>query len=161
LPTPLHAADVQFQAFAEFGGSTALANVRSLTLILAGDLDELIPPENAVIMAKVIPAAKLVVLRGYGHRVLWEDTQTGVEVITGFLDAARGAQVAMHDDLWGNQRYVPTASDTPTSAMELLATWPLTLMNAVFESIAGGRQSLLGGSASRFGDGKPIILVPQ
>jgi pimeloyl-ACP methyl ester carboxylesterase len=161
LPTPLHAADLQFQAFAEFDGSTALANFRCPTLILTGDLDELIPPENAVMMAKVIPAAKLVVLRGYGHRVLWEDTQRCVEVITGFLDAARGAQVAIHDDLRGNQRYVPTASDTPISAMELLATWPLTLMNAVFESIAVARQSLLVGSASRFGDGKPIILVPQ
>ena len=159
LPTPLHAADLQFQAFAEFDGSKALTDVRCPSLLLTGDLDELIPPENAVMMAKIIPAAKLVVLHGCGHRVLWEDTQRCVELITEFLDSARGAKTP--DDPKGNQRDMPTASDTLTSAMELLTTWPLTLIKAGFESIAVARQSLLVGSASRFGDGKPIILVPQ
>ena len=41
LPTPLHAADLQFQAFAEFDGSKALPNLRCPTLVLTGDLDEL------------------------------------------------------------------------------------------------------------------------
>ena len=159
LPTPLHAADLQFQAFAEFDGSKTLANIRCPTMVLTGDLDELIPPENAEMMAKIIPAAKLVILRGCGHRVLWEDTQRCVEVISGLLDAARGPQPPIRVDSRGAQRYVPTASDT--SAMELLAAWPLILMKAGFESMAIARQSLLGGSASHFGDGKPIILVPQ
>ena len=161
LPTPLHAADLQFQALAEFDGSRALANFRCPTLVLTGDLDELIPPENAPMMAKIIPAAKLVILHGCGHRFLWEDTDRCVELITAFLDPACGAIVPISDDLRGNRRYVPTLSDLLTSPMELLAAWQLTLMKAGFESIAVTRQSLLVGGVSCFGDGKPIILVPQ
>ncbi|MBV9395237.1 MAG: alpha/beta hydrolase, partial [Methylobacteriaceae bacterium] len=43
-PTPLHAADLQFQAFSDFDCSLALPDVRAPTLVLTGDLDELIPP---------------------------------------------------------------------------------------------------------------------
>src|SRR5262249_32883133 len=110
LPTPLHAADLQFQAFAEFDGSKALANVRCPTLVLTGDLDELIPPENAVMMAKIVPAANLVILHGCGHRVLWEETGRCVEVITEFLDRDRGAIVAITDDLKYKHGQVPPAS---------------------------------------------------
>ena len=39
LPTPLHAADLQFQAFAEFDSSKALSQIRCPTLVLTGDLD--------------------------------------------------------------------------------------------------------------------------
>ena len=51
LPTPLHAADLQFQAFAEFDGSKALSQIRCPTLVLTGDLDRLIRPENSRMLA--------------------------------------------------------------------------------------------------------------
>jgi len=160
LPTPLHAADLQFQAFAEFDGSKALANIRCPTLVLTGDLDELIPPQNALMMAKVIPAAELVVIPGCGHRVLWEATPRCIDLITEFLDSARGASVAMpHAE--GNHEHAPAASDALTSAINLLATWPFSLARASFESMALAQQLMMVGSASRFGDGKPIILVPR
>src|ERR1700739_1736227 len=60
LPTPLPAADVQVQAFAAGACSQALARIRSPTLVLTGDLDELISPQNSVGMAKLIAGAKLV-----------------------------------------------------------------------------------------------------
>ena len=47
LPTPLHAADLQFQAFAEFDGSKALPQIRCPTLVMTGDLDRLVRPENS------------------------------------------------------------------------------------------------------------------
>jgi pimeloyl-ACP methyl ester carboxylesterase len=156
LPTPLHAADLQFQAFAEFDGSKALAEIRCPTLILTGDLDELIPPQNATMMARLIPGADLVVIPGCGHRVLWEATQSCVDLTTEFLVGS--ATLGRPE---GNQRYVSTPSEALTSAIEL-AIWPLTtLVRAGLESMAVVRQLLLVGSASRFGDGKPIILVPQ
>ena len=46
LPTPLHAADLQFQAFAEFDGSQQLASIKKPTLVLTGDLDKLISPQE-------------------------------------------------------------------------------------------------------------------
>ena len=157
LPTPLHAADLQFQAFAEFDGSKALAEIRCPTLILTGDLDELIPPQNAMMMARLIPGAELVVIPGCGHRVLWEATQSCVDLITEFLCSLCSAVLHRPE---GNQKHMSTPSDALTSAIEL-AIWPLTLVRAGFESMAVVRQSLLVRSASRFGDGKPIILVPQ
>src|SRR6185437_16937662 len=41
LPTPLHAADLQFQAFAEFDSSKILPDIRCPTLVFTGDLAEL------------------------------------------------------------------------------------------------------------------------
>lgn len=72
LPTPLHAGDLQFQAFAEFDGSRALSQIRCPTLVLTGDLDRLVRPENSRMLAQLIPSAKLAVIRGGGHRVLRE-----------------------------------------------------------------------------------------
>ena len=88
LPTPLHAADLQFQAFAEFDGSRALAQIRCPTLVLTGALDELIPPANALMMARLIPGARLVLIPACGHRVLWENTTRCVDLITEFVNSA-------------------------------------------------------------------------
>lgn len=56
-PTPLHAADLQFQAFAEFDGSKALADIGCPTLLLTGEIDELISPQNSRMMVKLINGA--------------------------------------------------------------------------------------------------------
>jgi pimeloyl-ACP methyl ester carboxylesterase len=160
LPTPLHAADLQFQAFAEFDGSKTLAGIRCPTLVLTGDLDELIPPQNSVMMAKLIPGAKLAVIPGGGHRVLWEATQRCAALITEFLATSQGAHD--HKSLGEeNQWLVPAAIDPLTSAMELFLTWPPWVTRAGFEALTVAWQSVMVGSPSRFGDGKPIILVPR
>jgi pimeloyl-ACP methyl ester carboxylesterase len=160
LPTPLHAADLQFQAFAEFDASEALSGIRCPTLVLTGDLDELIRPQNSVMMAKFIPGAKLVIISGAGHRVLWEATQTCLDLITDFLGAPHGepgAVLLRPDSFHG---HVPAPSHALVSAIELLAAWPLTLTKVGFEALTIARQSIMVGSASRFGDGKPVILLP-
>ena len=82
LPTPLHAADLQFQAFAEFDGSKALPQIRCPTLVMTGDLDRLIRPENSRTLARLIPGAKLRVIPGGGHRVLWEAVEECTDLIT-------------------------------------------------------------------------------
>jgi pimeloyl-ACP methyl ester carboxylesterase len=159
LPTPLHAADLQFQAFAEFDGSEALARISCPTLVLTGDLDELIRPQNSAMMARLIPSARLVVIPGAGHRVLWEATQTCLDLITDFLGAlAGGSAVRPQPDR--DQAHVPAAPHPLASAIELFTAWPRILTKAVFEYLTSARQSIMVGSASRFGDGKPIILLP-
>ena len=157
-PTPLHAADLQFQAFAEFDGSKALADIRCPTLVLTGDLDELIPPQNSTLMGRCIPGAKLVVLSGRGHRVLWESTQECIHRITDFLASVDREPVvtAAAEDYQGIRR---PATNPLASTIEMFLTWPLRLTSAVFETMTVARQSMMAGSASRFGDGKPIILV--
>jgi pimeloyl-ACP methyl ester carboxylesterase len=160
LPTPLHAADLQFQAFAEFDGSQSLAAIRCPTLVLTGDLDELIRPQNSAMMAKLIPGAKLVIVRGGGHRVLWEATETCFNLIANFLDAARGEPAAALRSLGSSHERVPAAPQVLAPAFEWFTEWPLILAKAGFEMLAIARQSIMVGSASRFGDGKPIVLLP-
>jgi pimeloyl-ACP methyl ester carboxylesterase len=153
LPTPLHAADLQFQAFAEFDGSEALARIRCPTLVLTGDLDELIRPQNSAMIAKLIPGTKLVVIPGACHRVLWEATQTCLDLIANFLGES---DVPPRPDSY-------EGGDTPAasqSAIESFTTWPLILMKAGVEALIIARQSIMVGSASRLGDGKPIVLLP-
>jgi pimeloyl-ACP methyl ester carboxylesterase len=159
LPTPLHAADLQFQAFAEFDGSNALAAIRCPTMLLTGDLDELIPPQNSVLMAKLVPGAKLIVIPGGGHRVLWEATQLCVDLIIAFLSADTDTSILAHPDVL--QRDMPAAPHPMVSAVEFFTMWPLIFAKAGFEALAFARQAIMIGGASRFGDGKPIILVPS
>jgi 3-oxoadipate enol-lactonase len=88
--TPLHAADLQFQAFADFDASARLGAVRVPTMVLTGDRDILIRPENSRILAGLIPGASLNVIRGCAHRVFWEATEECVRRIRSFLDCAEG-----------------------------------------------------------------------
>jgi pimeloyl-ACP methyl ester carboxylesterase len=85
-PTPLHAADLQFQAFADFDASARLGSIRVPTMILTGDRDILIRPDNSKILARLIPGASLNIIRGCAHRVFWEATDECVTRIRIFLE---------------------------------------------------------------------------
>jgi pimeloyl-ACP methyl ester carboxylesterase len=87
-PTPLHAADLQFQAFADFDIAEMLPSLRVPTLIITGDSDMLIPPKNSEILARLIVGARLEALEGCGHRVIWEATDRCVSLIGDFLEQA-------------------------------------------------------------------------
>jgi pimeloyl-ACP methyl ester carboxylesterase len=88
-PTPLHAADLQFQALVDFDSSKALPGVRARTLIVTGDSDHLIPPRNSEVLADLIPEAHLIVLRDSGHRAIWEAPRRCVELVVDFLERSR------------------------------------------------------------------------
>jgi len=157
-PTPLHAADLQFQAFAEFDCSQQLAAIKQPTLVLTGDLDKLISPQNSLKMARVIPRARLTILPGGGHRALWEATDECVAHIAGFLDdVENGRDVTNPVSLNG---HAPPLLDTLASTTQWLFGLPSTLASAAFDSLTIARQAMLVGDASRYGDGKPIVLVP-
>jgi pimeloyl-ACP methyl ester carboxylesterase len=155
LPTPLHAADLQFQAFAEFDGARALSDIRCPTLVLTGDLDRLIRPQNSKMLVQHIPGAKLVVISGGGHRVLWEAVEECTDLITVFLSSI-SSRPGRAGDLDYQQR--ASSQDMRTSAAQLLAAWPAALARAACESLTIARQSMLINS-TRFGDGKPIVIL--
>jgi pimeloyl-ACP methyl ester carboxylesterase len=155
LPTPLHAADLQFQAFAEFDGSRALSHIKCPTLVLTGDLDKLIPPQNSRILAKLIPSATLVVMPGGGHRVLWEAVENCTTLITEFLTSITNGTVR---DV-GRQPRIATPPQLLSCGAVSLPTWPLAVARATFETLSLARQLMLVGSSSRFGDGKPVVIL--
>jgi pimeloyl-ACP methyl ester carboxylesterase len=155
LPTPLHAADLQFQAFAEFDGTKALAQIRCPTLVMTGDLDRLIRPENSRMLARLIPGAKLRVIPGGGHRVLWEAVEECTDLITSYLVSIRNQPVHIAPD----PSDLENSATTPhplVSAAELLAALPLAFAGAGRDSLKLAWQSPLLGS---FGDGKPIVIL--
>jgi esterase/lipase len=154
LPTPLHAADPQFQAFAEFDGSSALADIRCPTLILTGDLDELISPENSQKIASLVPSAKLFVVPGCGHRVMWEATDECFSFIKEFLQTN-------HEELAASTRLPTNGHGRPIfGSIDALTRWTSILASVASGGLIGVYQSIMVGNASRFGDGKPIVLIP-
>jgi pimeloyl-ACP methyl ester carboxylesterase len=160
LPTPLHAADLQFQAFAKFDGEKALSSIRCPTLVLTGDLDELISPQNSRMLAKLIPGARLIVIPGRGHRVMWEATDECTLLIAEFIATADDDRIfAPHSG--DSDSRLPGMLDVFASSLELFAKWPLALLGAGLDSMTLARQAMVAAGASSFGDGKPIILVPQ
>ena len=126
--------------------------------MLTGDLDQLISPKNSLKMASLIPGARLTILPGGGHRVLWEATDECVSHIAGFLDdVENGRDVSNPVPLNG---HAPPLLDTLASTTQWFFGLPSTLTSAAFDSLTIARQSMLVGDASRYGDGKPIVLVP-
>ena len=87
-PTPLHAADLQFQALADFDASQRLGSIRVPTMIMTGDRDVLIRPRNSQILAGLIPGASLKIVPGCAHRMIWEATEQCVSLISTFLEHA-------------------------------------------------------------------------
>jgi pimeloyl-ACP methyl ester carboxylesterase len=160
LPTPLHAADLQFQAFAQFDGARALASVRCPTLVLTGDSDELILPQNSNTLAKLIPHSRLVVIPDCGHRVMWEATDECVVLIAGFVATANDGRISTLQTV-GCESPTPDLLDLASSSLDLLVKWPFVAAKAGFDMMNSARRALVTSNGSRFGDGKPVILVPQ
>src|SRR5258705_7846146 len=162
-PTPLHAADLQFQAFAEFDCSKALPNIKAPTLVLTGDLDQLVSPRNSKFIAGLIPGASLIVIPGCGHRMMWEATDECVGFVTEFLTGvSEGRRSTLDLPVPDNGRgALADFVDFLTPAVELFANWPWMLAGAGVDTTTIARQSIYFGGKAQFGDGKPIILVPE
>jgi pimeloyl-ACP methyl ester carboxylesterase len=162
-PTPLHAADLQYQAFAEFDCSKALPDVKAPTLVLTGDLDQLVSPQNSKFIASLIPGASLIVIPGCGHRMMWEATDECVGFVTEFLTSVsegRRDNLALPVSQDGHGALAEFLSFL-TPAVEFFANWPWTLAGIGVDTMTIARQSIYFGGKARFGDGKPIVLIPD
>ncbi|HUJ74773.1 MAG TPA: alpha/beta fold hydrolase, partial [bacterium] len=84
-PTPLHAVLGQAQAIAAFDASRDVAGIRAPTLLLTGDSDVLIPPENSRLLAQRIPAARLVTIPQAAHEFWIEQPQATAQAVIPFL----------------------------------------------------------------------------
>jgi pimeloyl-ACP methyl ester carboxylesterase len=162
-PTPLHAADLQYQAFAEFDCSKALPSIQAPTIVLTGDLDQLVSPQNSKLIAGLIPGASLIVIPGCGHRMMWEATDECVGFVTEFLS---GISEGRRDNLASpvsqdNQSILADFVNFLTPAVEIFANWPWMLAGVGVDTMTIARQSIYFGGKAQFGDGKPIVLIPE
>ena len=80
-PVALEVITAQMQAIVAHDTSARLAEVRAPTLIVHGTADELIPPQNAHVIAGHMPEARLELLDGVGHLFFWELPQRSAELV--------------------------------------------------------------------------------
>ncbi len=65
-----------------------LWRLRQPTLVLAGDDDPIVPVVNGRILARLLPNARLHVVRGGGHLFVLEDPAAVASKVAEFLSAA-------------------------------------------------------------------------
>ncbi len=75
----------QLQAVIHFDSFNRLHLIQAPTLILAGDRDVLVPPENSTILAKRIPKARLIILEGCGHSFVNQVPDRVGQILKDFL----------------------------------------------------------------------------
>jgi pimeloyl-ACP methyl ester carboxylesterase len=86
-PMPAHCFFAQLGAVARWGSYGRLPEIKAPTLVLTGDADILIPPENSSILAQRIPGARLAVYPGGGHGFFAQFPERVAEDILAFLAA--------------------------------------------------------------------------
>jgi len=84
-PTPDYALHRQSQAIAGFDSYGQLPSLRMPVLVMTGEDDVLVPPDNSETLAERIPGAELVKIPGAGHGFLKQRTDEAVPKILGFL----------------------------------------------------------------------------
>jgi 3-oxoadipate enol-lactonase len=80
-PVALEVITAQMQAIVAHDTSARLPEVQAPTLIVHGTADELIPVQNAHVIAGHMPDARLELLDGVGHLFFWELPQRSAELV--------------------------------------------------------------------------------
>ena len=85
-PTPSHALMNQSHAISTLNSYPYLPDLKVPVLVLTGDEDVLVPPENSEKIASQIPGSELVIIPGCGHGFLKQKTEEAVEHVLRFID---------------------------------------------------------------------------
>lgn len=75
----------QMIAIQSFDSFDRLPQIKALTLVIHGDVDRLVPPQNGRILHERIPGSRLKTLPGAAHMFFWEAPQDAAHAITEFL----------------------------------------------------------------------------
>jgi pimeloyl-ACP methyl ester carboxylesterase len=84
-PTPIATLGQQMAAVQGHDTYGRLPQIKAPTLVLHGDLDLLVPPENGRILAERIPGAVLRLIPGAAHMFFWEQPEASAREIVQFL----------------------------------------------------------------------------
>ena len=77
----------QYRAFLSWEGVYAeLPAIQSRTLVISGDQDIIIPPENSMMIANLIPNATLEIRKGQGHGMIFVEPEEISGIIGEFLE---------------------------------------------------------------------------
>lgn len=84
-PTPQYAWQHQFNAVLNFNSEVWAGKIEQPTLLLTGDDDRVIPPQNSEKLSKIIPDSRLVIVNGAGHLVFIEKAEQFNREVIKFL----------------------------------------------------------------------------
>lgn len=84
-PGQLHAYEAQLAAFKAYDSSARISSIKIPTLVINGEKDVLIPPENSRILAGRIHGAQLKVIDGAGHLFWISHSNETLSALTSFL----------------------------------------------------------------------------
>jgi pimeloyl-ACP methyl ester carboxylesterase len=88
---PEHAYLHQLQAALAFNTEERVSQVKAPTLVLTGDADTIVPPENSRNLAALIPHARLVLIAGGSHTFFIEQAEEFNAAIIEFIEEVEGA----------------------------------------------------------------------
>ena len=75
----------QVQAIMAFDARSRLPEISARTLVLHGEGDRLVPPENGRLLAGLIPNAKLIMFGNASHIFTTDQPEASIEAILSFL----------------------------------------------------------------------------
>ncbi len=82
---PMAAQNRQFAVILGFDSFDRLKNIKAPTLVVTGDQDILVPPENSEILVRKIPGARLIILKGCGHSFVNQVPDEVFKILREFL----------------------------------------------------------------------------
>jgi 3-oxoadipate enol-lactonase len=83
--TPVITLVRQMEAINRFSAADRLGQITAPTLVITGDRDILVPPENSRTIAQRIPGARLAVIPGVAHNFFWEAEEESARLLEEFL----------------------------------------------------------------------------
>lgn len=89
--TPVFVFRRQMEAIQRFNVCGRLHEISAPTLVLTGDRDRLVPPQNSERIAAAIPNARLNVIHGAAHNFFWEAREETARLVTTFLQHIEAA----------------------------------------------------------------------
>jgi len=84
-PVPEYVYQRQLQAAVRFDASTRVGRVKAPTLVVTGDADVIVPPENSRNLAAAIPGAELRVVEGGSHTFFIERAAEFNRIVADFI----------------------------------------------------------------------------
>ncbi len=86
-PTPWETFERQFTAIESFDSYERLPQIRAPTLLVHGDRDILIPPENAEVLRQRISGSQVRMVPGVAHMFFWEKPEESAGAIVEYLSS--------------------------------------------------------------------------
>jgi 3-oxoadipate enol-lactonase len=92
-PQSQHAWRAQTEAGMLFNPLGRQRRITQPTLVVQGTADQMVAPDNAEVLASLLPDARVQRFHGAGHLLYWEQPKRFVRIVTDFLDPATDARV--------------------------------------------------------------------